>query len=31
MSLLLVALICLALYLSGVGSGWAIPGRRTRR
>jgi predicted Co/Zn/Cd cation transporter (cation efflux family) len=31
MSLLLVGLICLALHLSGVGTGWAIPGRRTRR
>ena len=31
MSLLLVGLICLALHLSGVGTGWAIPGRRGRR
>jgi hypothetical protein len=31
MSLLLVGLICLALHLSGVGTGWAIPRRRTRR
>jgi hypothetical protein len=31
MSLLLVGLICLALHLSGVGTGWSVPGRRTRR
>jgi hypothetical protein len=31
MSLLLVGLICLALHLSGVGAGWSVPGRRTRR
>ena len=30
-SLLLVGLICLALHLSGVGSGWSVPGRRSRR
>jgi predicted Co/Zn/Cd cation transporter (cation efflux family) len=31
MSLLLVGLICLALHLSGVGTAWSVPGRRTRR
>jgi hypothetical protein len=31
MSLLLVGLICLALHLSGVGTGWSVPGRRGRR
>jgi hypothetical protein len=31
MSLLLVGLICLALHLSGVGTGWSVPGRRIRR
>jgi hypothetical protein len=31
MSLLLVGLICLALHLSGVGTGWSVPRRRARR
>ena len=30
-SLLLAGLACLALHLAGVGTGWAVPGRRTRR
>ena len=30
-SLLLVGLACLALHLAGVGTGWTVPGRRTRR
>ena len=30
-SLMLAGLACLALHLSGVGTGWAVPGRRTRR
>jgi hypothetical protein len=30
-SLLLAGLACLALHLAGVGTSWAVPGRRTRR
>jgi hypothetical protein len=30
-SLLLVGLACLALHLSGIGTGWSVPGRRSRR
>jgi hypothetical protein len=30
-SLLLVGLACLALHLSGIGTGWSVPGRRNRR
>lgn len=30
-SLLLAGLACLALHLAGVGTGWAVPGRRKRR
>jgi hypothetical protein len=29
-SLLLVGLVCLALHLAGVGSGWSLPSRRRR-
>ena len=31
MSLLLVGLVCLALHLAGVGTGWKVPSRRRRR
>jgi hypothetical protein len=31
MSLLLVGLVCLALHLAGVGTGWRVPSRRRRR
>jgi hypothetical protein len=30
-SLLLVGLASLALHLAGVGTGWSVPGRRSRR
>jgi hypothetical protein len=30
-SLLLAGLACLALHLAGIGTGWAVPARRTRR
>jgi hypothetical protein len=30
MSLLLVGLVCLALHLAGVGTGWRVPSRRRR-
>jgi hypothetical protein len=29
-SLLLVGLVCLALHVAGVGSGWRVPGRGRR-
>ena len=31
MSLLLVGLVCLALPLAGLGTGWKVPSRRRRR
>jgi hypothetical protein len=31
MSLLLVGLVCLALHLAGLGTGWKVPSRRRRR
>jgi hypothetical protein len=30
-SLMLAGLACLALHLAGVGTGWALPGRRSGR
>jgi hypothetical protein len=30
-SLMLAGLACLALHLAGVGTGWAVPGRRSGR
>jgi hypothetical protein len=31
MSLLLAGLVCLALHMAGVGTGWRVPSRRRRR
>jgi hypothetical protein len=31
MSLLLAGLVCVALHLAGVGTGWRVPSRRRRR
>lgn len=30
-SLLLVGLVCLALHMAGLGTGWKLPSRRRRR